>query len=276
MKPCKIIIFQKDIDLRVLNYYNHLASVLGEIEIILVCPNNNIHSDNFPEFITVIHDKMILQRYKVDLMPEYLSMSGWYKQQIIKILTADYLFHLDTKNLLILDGDTFVSSLVFKNQIYLTRKNEPNTYLNMFKFMPSISRFEGVAHLLLNQKISPIVNFGIWNRQVFESVFSRSNNWQKNLVLDISNYDTSNSLATPGFSEYLLMTAATIYNSSTSIGKLRYFRRADLVYSFLINKSNPFINNCRFDVISFEDNHDTNIFKRFLASAAWIFGIEIV
>lgn len=274
--PCKIIIFQKDVDYRVLNYYDHLALMLGEVEIILICPDNNIHGINSPEFITVIHDKNILQRHKVDQMPEYLSMSGWYKQQIIKILTADYFFHLDMKNLLILDGDTFVSPMVFKNQIYLTRKNEPNTYLNMFKFMPSISRFEGVARLLLNQKISPIVNFGIWNRQVFENVFCCSNNWQQILVRDISNYDASNSLATPGFSEYLLMTAATIYDLSPSIGKLRYFRRADLVYSFLINKTNPFANNCHFDMISFENTHDANTFKKFLASLAWIFGIEIV
>ncbi len=274
--PCKVIIFQKDINYRVLNYYDHLALMLGETEIILICPDNNIHGNNSLEFITVIHDKTILQRYKVDLMPEYLSMSGWYKQQIIKILTADYFFDLDMKNLLILDGDTFISPMAFKNQIYLTRKNEPNTYLNMFKFMHSISRFEGVAHLLLNQKISPIVNFGIWNRQIFENVFYCSNNWQQKLVLDIAKYDASNLLVKPGFSEYLLMTAATIYNSSPSIGKLRYFRRADLVYSFLINKSNPFANNCHFDMISFEDKHDANIFKKFLASVAWIFGVEIV
>lgn len=90
--PCKIIIFQKDVDYRVLNYYDHLALMLGEVEIILICPDNNIHGINSPEFITVIHDKNILQRHKVDQMPEYLSMSGWYKQQIIKILTADYFF----------------------------------------------------------------------------------------------------------------------------------------------------------------------------------------
>lgn len=276
MKPCKIIIFQKNVNYSVLNYYDHLALMLGEAEIILICPDNNIHGNISLEFITVIHDKAILQCHKVDQMPEYLSMSGWYKQQIIKILTADYFFHLEMKNLLILDGDTVVSPMAFKNQIYLTRKNEPNTYLNMFKFMPSISRFEGVAHLLLNQKISPIVNFGIWNRQVFENVFCSSNNWQQMLVRDISNYDASNSLSKPGFSEYLLMTAATIYNSSPSIGKLRYFRRADLVYSFLIDKSNLFANNSHFDMISFEDTHDSNIFKSFLASAAWIFGIEIV
>ena len=110
----------------------------------------------------------------------------------------------------------------------------------MFKFIRSISRFEGVAQLLLNQKISPIVNFGLWNDQIFKSVFFCDKTWQQTLALDIAKYDALNSLAKPGFSEYLLMTAATVYNSTPLIGELRYFRRADLVYSFLINKSNPF------------------------------------
>lgn len=276
MKPNQLLIFQKSVDGKILSYYDRLCSAYP-ISINLICPDKELFSSHIPKSISITSDESILEHYSVDQIAEYTIISGWYKQQIIKILAADYFFKLSNQNIVIADGDTLISARLINSAVYLIKKKEPQSYLEMFDFIPSLQCYKEIAYLMMSHNLSPIVNFGIWNRDIFNKVFKLHKadaQWHEKIIKAISKYNLQQPLASPGFSEYLLMAAASLFYSNVKVSSLKCFRRADLVFSPLTNNLSRL--NHKYDMISYERFHDRNLLKRVLATSAWFLNISIV
>lgn len=258
--PCK----------KILNYYHTLNSDHYEIYIISPCKWKYILHE-FPRF-NFTADEDLIPNFLIDKL-NLLRRSGWYKQQILKII---FLRQFEAnQNIAIIDGDTIVSPDLFSDKIFTIVKQEPLSYLEMFEFDP-FTHLKGYAEFLFKENISPIVNFSICRVGALDSCFGKTLNetlQTMSLFLDYIARKQKTKNDKPIFSEYILFYCAMHFDNKKSFQienskNLKIFRYG--IYfdmNAILNK----INSKAYDAIAVEFSHKKNILRYLRALLFWTF-----
>jgi hypothetical protein len=276
-----IAVFQKEIRPLAVGHYTSISNITRS-NLKLISPLSStdkiISKDE-----RLIGDKELLSLMGIsgEYEKAYNTLPNWYKQQVLKILAASHFFRLGYSNVIIVDGDSFITAEISNIHLCCIKKREPSTYLSMFSDIPSMHDYRSEAEYLFARKLSPIVNYGNWSRKVFDKLFEghsgqASYDWNSRLIEPLARSLSGNAGERPLFSEYLLYAAAHIYyNKEQTIYIASMFRRADLLDSTVPRLLSIESSKARYEIIAFEKKHKSSRYKKLLARLAWYFRINI-
>ena len=278
-KACIAIFAAESLDQEYLDYY-HRLSVLIDSDLKLITPENTAKAATYKQRLTFLTDEEVLENIDLNRSTLNFPRARWYLQQLIKLSAADLLFRQYT-TVIIVDGDTLVSKRALNFAKPVVNKIENKAYLKMFKLLGYEEHWLISAQELLSFNFSPIVNFGIWKRDTFRFCLSSSSvklsEWIN--VIAHCNQHMIYQPESPIFSEYLLMFVAkmlqeNITKAQDQLNPIRSFRRADLLWT-----SKKDVISCmgrnKYDMVAFEKNHSSTLFKKLIAQLFWHLSIDI-
>ena len=278
-KTCIAIFSAESVDHIYLAYYKKL-SILIDSDLKLITPENTSKAEEYKTNLTFLTDEEILENIYLNRSKYVFPRAKWYVQQLIKLSAADLLFRQYT-TVIIVDGDTLISKRTLNLARPVVDKIENRAYLEMFKLLGYEEHWTTSAQELLNVNVSPIVNFGIWERETFRFCLSSSsvkfNEWI-DVIADYNHHKICQT-ESPIFSEYLLLFVAKILQNRTTRNKdplnpIRTFRRADLLWTSK-KKVMSCMSRNKYDMIAFEKNHSSTLLKKLIAQLFWNLSIDI-
>jgi hypothetical protein len=206
----------------------------------------------YQSFVQFVHDSEIVDESLFSRRD--IDRAGWYRQQLIKIAFA--ISRIDSHDeVLIVDGDTLLSSLSVDMTNPLIAKSEPLSYLvTTTKYLDFNS--SKAASNLLRHKLSPIVNYGIWNTRLIANAIKNIqcnsfSEWADRLLSCIE-IDAKKTRG-PVFSEYLWYSSQELASGKRwdEFDAPTVFRRAGQVFG--LNKEKLVRQSILpFDVVAFE------------------------
>lgn len=278
-KTCIAIFSAESVDHTYLAYYNKLSALIDS-DLKLITPENTSKAEEYKTNLTFLTDEEILENIYLNRSKYVFPRAKWYVQQLIKLSAADLLFRQYT-TVIIVDGDTLISKRTLNLARPVVDKIENRAYLEMFKLLGYEEHWTTSAQELLNVKVSPIVNFGIWERETFQFCLSSSsvkfNEWID--VIADDNHHKICQAESPIFSEYLLLFVAKILQNRTTrkkdpLNPIRTFRRADLLWTSK-KKVMSCMSKNKYDMVAFEKNHSSTLLKKLIAQLFWDLSIDI-
>tara|TARA_B100000767_G_C19775281_1_gene542198 strand:+ start:964 stop:1746 length:783 start_codon:yes stop_codon:yes gene_type:complete len=228
-----------------------------------------IQTPDVPEFleltgdfnhVTVRDDRLLLDQDTIILLETIpQTKRSWYRQQYIKFKSIEY----ENDEFLILDGDTFLFNETIKNifdtKCKLKVKEKYSVYNALIALIfPNLKlqNYSSVANCIL---VKPnIVKKGITDMNIFfQNVISKLNGDFTGTTMDLSEYQIIN----------------TLQSDSSLVQEFNLFRRADLLTKRLIFDPKK-LKRKKYHGYCIEKNHDTALYKKFLAYIIYIFGYK--
>jgi hypothetical protein len=181
---------------------------------------------------------------------------GWYYQQFLKYKVVQ---SSGCEKILIIDGDSIVSSVATRDVIFTTQKKAQDEYLNFNRILLDNSIYE---------EESFVTNQMLFDKVIFDSLIKKienltSNNWFDALIKMINSHDNAK------FSEYQLYGTYAKNNYGVKVEKLRVFRRMDCV-----NKSVK-EGLAKYDLIAYEAHHKTGSLRKIRANILFRLGVNL-
>lgn len=282
-KQLAAALFFKQVDSGILDYYinqRHWLSKRTDLYKVdeFFCVYKNASEEVIEKYndrITFLHDDVLIDASLIQ--QRHTTRQSWYKQQFIKLAFA---WNAQTRfiEVIIIDGDSLLYNVYSPHSVSLIKKPEPVTYLTATCRLLPTEAIKQACRLHKN-KMSPIINFGVWTTDIVVTGIKSKNyvrleDWINHAFNIIS--EESTLYNGPVFSEYLWYASLALLSNKISLSNTNpsVFRRGQAVPGLTVEKvaSIPGF----FSVIAFEKpgTHKDGILVSLMAKLLWTLRLE--